>query len=753
MMGRQVWRLAVAGLGLTSGLAFGQGTKQWTTGRYDEMERGSTDGVAIRSDGTLETAPATSLLYTSGGNYIWSVAADANGNAFAGMGGAASGSAAVMRLGADGKAAKVFAGTELAVQAMRVGPDGALFVATSPDGKVYRVAKEGGPPTVVFDPAASAEKPKYLWDLATGPQGEVYVAAGAPAAVYRIDHGKTDLVFRTADQHMRCLLLDKAGMLWAGTDGGGIVYRIDPRVRGARPLAMLAAAQREITALAEDDAGVVYASGVGSKSGASLPPLPVTGAVGVSITFVQPGSTSAVSASALVPEGSEVYRVAPDGTPSRLVAFKEDVVYGLAVRDGALLVATGNRGRVYRVELGAGAAGRFSDLAHLEASQGTAVAPLAGGGLLIGTSNSGKLYRLGGAETGTRKLATYTSEVFDAGGFARWGRVEFRPDGAGSQFFVRTGNVSSPLEGWSDWMRLDHGEGRIPGGRFAQWKVDLASGSSIDQVALNYLPRNVAPVVDDIAVQLGARVAPGTASPATTTVQVTFPIPAGPGGSLALPPGDAGTGPLTGQKDRTAATVRWAAHDDNGDDLVFAVWYRGAAEKDFRLLKDKISDRFYSFDQTALPDGAYVLKIVASDGPSHPDAETLTSERTSGTFVIDTTPPVVSDLHGAKTPGGKAPLSSRTAISVSFVAQDATSPISRAEYSMDAGPWQYLEPEGKVSDGLRETYSLSIPLGLAPLAGLPMPASGNLDPSAEHVVAVRVYDRYDNVGSAKVVVR
>ena len=43
------------------------------------------------------------------------------------------------------------------------------------------------------------------------------------------------------------------------------------------------------------------------------------------------------------------------------------------------------------------------------------------------------------------------------------------------------------------------------------------------------------------------------------------------------------------QKDKTAMTVRWMAHDDNGDDLMFAVWYRGVGEANWRLLKDKIS--------------------------------------------------------------------------------------------------------------------------------------------------------------------
>ena len=56
----------------------------------------------------------------------------------------------------------------------------------------------------------------------------------------------------------------------------------------------------------------------GRKSGSTLPPLPVTGSVGVTITFVQPGSTSAANAAnSVVPEGSEVDRIAKDGTPDR----------------------------------------------------------------------------------------------------------------------------------------------------------------------------------------------------------------------------------------------------------------------------------------------------------------------------------------------------------------------------------------------------------------------------------------------------
>ena len=114
---------------------------------------------------------------------------------------------------------------------------------------------------------------------------------------------------------------------------------------------------------------------------------------------------------------------------------------------------------------------------------------------------------------------------------------------------------------------------------------------------------------------------------------------------------DANTAPLTAQKDKTAVTVRWMAHDDNGDDLMFAVWYRGVGEANWRLLKDKISEKVYSFDSALLPDGSYELKVVASDAPAHTDAEALTGERVSEVFVVDTTPPVPGVLTATMVTG------------------------------------------------------------------------------------------------------
>jgi hypothetical protein len=736
----------VAGSSLLPGLASAQGTKLWSVGRYDEMEKGSTEGVAIRSDGRLEAGPASSLLYATGKSYVWSMASDAAGNGYLGLGGSASGSALVMKVTPDGGSSQIFSGKELAVQAVRLASDGSLLVATSPDGKVYRVAASGGTgaggaaaPVVVFDPATTEEKPKYLWDLAVGKGGEVYVAAGAPAVVYRVPAGggKAEVLFKTADQHIRCLLLAPDGTLWAGSDGSGVIYKFAPWTAGAKPFAVYAAGRREITSLAMDAAGNVYAAGVGTKGHTALPPLPVTGSVGVSITFVQPGSSTAAGANTLVPDGSEIYKIAVDGSPQKLLTLKDDVVYALAVRNGSLLAATGNRGRVYRVDTIA--AGRFTDVAHLEAAQGMVFAPVKDG-LLVATSNSGKVFRLGDA---VATNATYTSEVFDGQGFAQWGRAEIRAGAAaGFDLFVRSGNVESPLMGWSEWAKVGpDGALAVPAGRFVQWKSVLRGGASVDSVALNYLQRNLAPVVDEVVVQPGARVAATPAAPTTTTVPVGFPPAAGVPPAVSFSP-DANAAPLMAQKDKTAVTVRWMAHDDNGDDLMFAVWYRGVGEANWRLLKDKISEKVYSFDSALLPDGSYAVKVVASDAPVHTDAEALTGERVSEVFVVDTTPPVPGVLTATMVAG--TPAATRPMIHATLEARDATSPIAHAEYSLDAGPWQYLEPVGKVSDSLTERYdfTVTVPAATAPVQD-----------AKEHVLAVRVYDRYENVVAVKAVVR
>ena len=50
--------------------------------------------------------------------------------------------ATVLRIGPDGKPFTLFESKDVAVQVVRLGPDGALYAATLPSGKVYKLNPE-----------------------------------------------------------------------------------------------------------------------------------------------------------------------------------------------------------------------------------------------------------------------------------------------------------------------------------------------------------------------------------------------------------------------------------------------------------------------------------------------------------------------------------------------------------------------------------------------------------------------------------
>ena len=150
------------------------------------------------------------------------------------------------------------------------------------------------------------------------------------------------------------------------------------------------------------------------------------------------------------------------------------------------------------------------------------------------------------------------------------------------------------------------------------------------------------------------------------------------------------------------------------------------------LLKENLTDKAYSFDASLLPDGGYTIKVVASDAPSHSPGEALTATRESHRFEVDTTPPRVENLTAAV---------EGSQIHVRFRADDGFSNIRRAEFSIDAGDWRYVEPIGQLSDAKTEDYDFTVPLETAK------------DGSSEHVVVVRVYDKYENMGAAKTLLK
>ncbi len=727
-----------------SAIALAEGTRTWEQSKFEELTKGTAKGIALRSEGGLELAPAFKALATTPSTYIWSIASDSAGNVYA----AAGSPARVYRITPEGQSTTIFEPQELQVQSLVADKNGIVYAATAPDGKVYRLepakgakadAKTSWSASTYFDPGS-----KYIWDIVLDKAGALYVATGDHGEIYKVSpSGQHSLFFKSDEVHIRALALDPKGNLIAGSDGSGLVYRIAPN---GEAFVLYSAPKKEITALAIDSAGNIYAAAAGEKRpGAATPQMGIMLAAPAQ-NAPAPGGNITITAAPTAPMspfpapglgatgGSEIYRIAPDGAPSRLWSSREDLVYALGFdQHGRLLAGTGNRGHIFAIN----GVDDFTDLIKASATQITAFAAAPGGGLYASGSNLGKIFVLG---PGPESEGTYESDVFDAHVFSLWGRASVRSAGNSAansnvELYARSGNVDNPDRNWSPWTRVDVAAGselKIPPARFVQWKSVLHAGNPaarVDAVLLNYLPKNVAPEIDDITVQPGYHYQP--------IPHVTGSEPPAPGQPRFDPPPPA-------VRDHDSVGIRWSAHDDNDDQLVYTVYYRGDGESRWLLLKTNLSDRYYSFDASLLPDGGYTVKVIASDAPSHSPGEAFYAERVSNRFEVDTTAPVIANLTAAL--DGKQ---IGMQVHVRFRASDSFSPIKRAEYSLDGGEWQFIEPVGQLSDSKTEDYDFRVTLPQPEAAPAPMAESTGND----HVVVVRAYDRFDNFATAKTVIR
>ncbi|HUO35089.1 MAG TPA: hypothetical protein VMU43_08855 [Candidatus Acidoferrum sp.] len=747
---------------LCAGPAGAEHTHNWRQSEYSDFDRGTARGVALRSDGKLTPAPKFDSYSDPNLAYVWTLATDSKGRLYA----AGGSDAQVLRLDDPAKPTKIFESAELAAQALAFDSKDNLYVGTSPDGKVYKVTPDGKK-SVFFEPKA-----KYIWAIAVSPQGDVFVGTGDEGKIFVVGpDGKGKLFYQSDERHARSLAFDAKGNLLVGTDPSGLVLRIEVKKANAQAapdagpsFVIYETSKKEVTSLLTDASGNIYAASVGEKqrtvgvsSIMAAQILSAQAAAAAAATSAREGAQGTVVATqgATPPVfpffpstsgGSEVVKISPDGSPDTLWTSREDLVFAMGfTADGKLLLGTGNKGTIIQLE----GDSVYSTVAKTASSQVMSLARGSDGRIFVATANPGKIFSLG---PGYDVKGSFESDTFDARIFSQWGRLTWWGENGAMQskveFYVRSGNTSSPEKNWSAWAGPYSGAGgdkvNCPPARFVQWKAvfldnDHSGLPSVTWVNLAYLPKNVAPVVDDIAIQdpnvrvqsFAGQAGPGAPQPAQLRmpqrqgVQATFAAAFGlqPTTETGGRPGKVEV-PPQGFSEHGYESVLWSAHDDNDDDLIYSVYYRAEGDNNWLLLKDKVTQKFYSWDTTTMPDGAYYLKIVASDEPSNPPDQKLTGERASDRFVIANTPPKIVDL--------KADASGSTA-KVTFTATSTAGAVARAMYSVDAGDWRVLFPVGELSDAPKEDYQFSI-------SGL---KAGN------HIVSVQVGDAYDNTTAAK----
>ena len=681
-------RAAALALGLLTASALAtlhaSGAVTWTTASQADFLKGQAIGVSVDEVGRVMAAPAVSVLHDAASPQIWSLATGAGDVWVAGTGG----DGRVLRSRA-GQVATILDTAETNIYAVAVAPDGRVFAASGPDGKVY-VIDAAGASKVFFDPAE-----KYIWALAIDARGRLWVGAGSPAVIYRVEmDGTSTAIYKPAAAHVVSLALDATGRMLLGTEGPGRVYRIDAT---DRPTALFDSGLAEIRGLAAAPDGTIFASTLAADGAGGAADGP-GGAASL-------GASAAASTSPAAPttaRKSVIYRIPTTGLPEPLWETS-DLVYDIAMGDaGAILAATGPDGHIFSIRPN----GTDVLINGVDAKQVTRMAR-AGGRTLLATANPGRVQQFG---TALASPGTFVSATRDAKTGARWGTIRWEAAGPVT-LYTRSGNTDHPDDSWSDWSApytVAAGTPvQSPAARYLQWKAVFTPGASstpaaLTSVSVGYMPANARPVVTSITVH-----PPGA----------VFQKPFSDDGAIAglddataqqrrAAQGDAlAAAPAMGRRmfQKGLQTFSWRAEDSDSDRLTYTLSYRREGETSWHEWRTGWLDAMIVWDTTSVPDGRYTLKISVTDAASNTADRALTGERESAPFEIDNTAPVII-VDAAR------PVPTR----VTFRVRNAQSAIDHVEYSIAGAAFTPITPIDGVADSREEQYEVVLPAGTDP---------------------------------------
>jgi hypothetical protein len=359
------------------------------------------------------------------------------------------------------------------------------------------------------------------------------------------------------------------------------------------------------------------------------------------------------------------------------------------------------------------------------------------GAMLYTTANPGKVFRLA---TARAERGTYESEVRDAQTVAAWGAIKWQASSAGGgkvEISTRSGNTRTPDDTWSAWSApYANAEGSpitSPRARYLQWRAVLTApkGESplLTSVTAAYLQRNLRPRVTSITIH-----PPGTVFQkpfSTGELEIAgydgdLPdrrLTAQPASTPGLPTGT--QAPALGRRvyQKGLMTFVWRAEDENNDELQFDVLYRREGETAWKTLKRGLTDPILVWDTTSVPNGAYLLRVMATDVASNPPGNALAGHMDSASFDIDNGPPTIT-VTAVRRDGG------RTVIA--FDVRDEHSAVQKVEYSLDGDRWRAIYPRDGISDSRLEQFELVLD-GDAGTRG----------------VVIRATDALNNVSSAR----
>lgn len=689
------------------------GTRAWRLTDYKDFDAGESTGVLLSSLGEA-TSGYSAARIDIGEAIVYCSASAPDGTVYLGTG-----DQGVVYAYQHGKLRRLAKLDTVLVASLAVGPNGVVFAGTMPGGRVYAIARDGKVRELAKLDA------EHVWALVYDEGRQtLYAATGPHGRLFAIDLSNLDrpavgrrdrLVYDTGEKHLLSLARSEDGALLAGSADHAILYKISPNAGGATVQALHDFDGDELRAIARRGNTVYVAVNAFQRTGTASSPSSAAApeAHGTKIVVAPAAASSATTGLSRDRKGhGAIYRVDPDGRVEQLHALADGYFTALHVdHDGNVWAAAGSNGRVYLIrpdrtvitalDLPERQVLTLAFDANAQQAVGARGASAPNG--LLGTGDAGALYRISSQPP---KDAHYVTRVFDAQFPARWGNLRW--SGAGAlRLETRSGNTSRPDKTWSAWAdpqrptRLhEGGEGHVasPPGRYLQVRAGFGGARTVlRELTIYYQPQNQRPLVTGISVG-------DEETPHHPSAVARGPKPRSP-----------------------VIKLRWRVENPDDDELVYRLYFREEGEGNWKPIggPEPLTRTDYDWNTESIPDGNYVVKVVASDERSNPREDALEHALTSAPFLVDNRKPELLDLKIAY------PYASGRA-------HDSFSAISELAYSVDGGDWQPFAPRDGIFDDPTEEFTVKLPARLPPGA---------------HSLAVRAVDAADNIGAVQTTFR
>jgi len=325
------FRYLLLGAGLLAAAqASAVGTRRFSLDKAADFKGGDLKGVAVDSAGHVRAGFNLGSVPVSPGTAIWAALQQRDGSVLLGTGN----EGRLLKL--SGGAVSVLAETKaLVITSLVEAWGGAVIVGTLPDGKVMKW--EHGKLTDFV----SLKGTEHVWQVAYDAKKKaLYAATGPEGKLYRItETGDAQVYFDAPEQHLMSVAVGPDGVVYAGASDKAKLYKI---AAPGKASVLYDFERTEVRAIAVNKQGEVFAIANEIKPG-TLPP---------SRSNRGEGTPAGPAGAAPKAKGKgTLYKFSSDGAPDQLLDDTDEHFTSLALSDdGRPYVGTGVEGRVYTVD-------------------------------------------------------------------------------------------------------------------------------------------------------------------------------------------------------------------------------------------------------------------------------------------------------------------------------------------------------------------------------------------------------------------